>query len=222
MGTKRKRKLADLPYKGSGGDMAIFAPQYLTDRLKTFTKDMIICLTPRPSLEREGNTHAYFPGLINCCGMLELLANLYGGTTRNRTKRYDRIYAYGRFLRHHCYSNDNLRVLYLALRNATAHHSSAGGVWAENDKVKNGRRVTWTIYADYNHPALALKAESCVLRNDSPYDCPYTHRMHVRLGRLWRDIRDSVFESNGYLNALRSDPLLMQEFANCMEHIYPK
>lgn len=222
MGTKRKRKLADLPYKGSGGDMAIFAPRYLDDRLKTFAKDMNICLTGRPSEDREGNTHAYSPGLMNCCGMLELLANLYGGTTKNHKKRYERIDAYSKFLPHPCYSKDNLRVLYRSLRNATAHHGTAGGVWPENDKVKNGRRVTWRIYADYNHPALALKAESCVLRNDSPHDSPYTHRMHVRLGRLWRDIRDSVFESNGYLDALQSDPVLLKNFENCITCIYPK
>lgn len=50
-------------HRGAGGDIAKFAPEFLKARLQGFEKDMRIYLTGRPSDDRAGLTHAYFPTL---------------------------------------------------------------------------------------------------------------------------------------------------------------
>lgn len=205
---------------GSGGDINKYAHAYLEVRMWQLYKDMTICLEGRRADDGIGFDHAYFPALTICCGTLELLANLYGGSTERGSPRYERLYAYRKFLPDQCYSTDKLRVLFGSLRNALAHHSTAGGLWI--DRKTHSRRITWKICANTGRPGLAINVEAGVLRNNSPYDCRHTHRLTVRLGRLWRDIRDSVIRSNGYRDALLSDPLLMQNFEKCLAKIYPK
>ena len=210
-------------YKGSGGDIEIYAPRFLNDRLRGFYKDIRICLTARESEDRPGNTHAYFPGLLLCCGTLEFLANLYGGSTdmgnRGELARQRRENYRSKFLSPLCYSADNVTWLYKALRNPTAHHGIAGGVFANPQ-----RKITWKIYADYHHPAIFLEKlpSGTTVRNDSPWDCPCTHRLHVRLGRLSNDIISSVVDSGGYLDALRNSKAIRGNFEKCMAKIYPQ
>jgi hypothetical protein len=70
------------PYRGSGGDLRVFAPLFIDDRMAGFEKDLRICLTPVPAIHRRGETHAYFPALAACCGAIEYLATLTIGRAR--------------------------------------------------------------------------------------------------------------------------------------------
>jgi hypothetical protein len=181
---------------------------------------MQICLTGVPSKDRAGVTHAYFPALMNCCATLEYLASLFAGHTRPCNVR--EIIAYAKFLPKPDYSGDAIRVLFCAFRHSVAHRGIASGVWVDRHQAKKERRITWNVHADARRPALEMLSMPGVLRLDPPWDCPYTHRAQIHLGRLWRDIVDSVLAPDGYRDELVSNRDLKDKFTNCMRRLYPK
>ena len=198
----------------------MFASRFVEYRLRGFEKDMRICLTGTPSKERSGATHAYFPALMNCCGTLEYLARLYTGRT-GRAKAIDMVVEYSRFLPKPAYSDESIRVLFDAFRNQIAHRGIASGVWIDEHDDHSGRRITWKIKADSKHPAVELVEDAGFLLFGSPWECTYTHRAHIHLGRLWRDIRDSATAPGGYRDQLLQDDNLVSQFSRCMRYLYP-
>lgn len=212
--TKNKRRL---PHRGAANNPALFATDFLKSRLNGFKKDMGICLTGRPSEARSSLTHAYFPALTSCCGMLEYLAGLYIGRIDGLGKRDITTYA-NKYLPQPDYDNDAVRVLFDAFRNAVSHRGIASGVWVDQHPATRGRRLTWKVLADAAHPALKVVASPGVIIYDSPWLCPYTHRVHIHLGRLWRDIQDSV---DSYITDLTGSRRLQDNFMKCMKRLYP-
>jgi hypothetical protein len=194
----------------------MFAQAFLEARLSGFEKDMRICLTGVPSGTRFGLTHAYFPALTTCCGMMEYLAGLYVGRIDGLGKR--EITAYAKYLPQPDYDAEAIRVLFDAFRNAVAHRGIASGVWVDQHRRMQGRRLTWKVSADTARPALDVVASQGVLVNDPPWPCPYTHRVHIHLGRLWRDIRDSI---SVYTADLIVNQRLQDNFMTCMRRLYP-
>jgi hypothetical protein len=202
-------------HRGAPTDMALFAKKFLSGRLGGFEKDIRICLTGTKT--NDGYvTHAYFPALGTCCGMLEYLAGLYVGRIDGLGR--NEIINYSKYLPQPDYNADAIRVLFEAFRNAVAHRGIASGVWIDQQPATQGRRLTWSVHADSASPALALVSAPGVIKRDSPWPCSYTHRFHIHLGRLWRDIRDSV---NGYLGELVTSKALQSNFQNCMKQLYP-
>jgi len=206
-----------LPHRGAADDQAKFATGFLKGRLAGFEKDMQICLTGIPSEIRSGLTHAYFPALGTCCGMLEYLAGLYSGRIDRLGKR--EVTAYAKYLPQPEYDPEAIRVLFDAFRNAIAHRGIASGVWIDPHPGKGKRRLTWKVSADSGRPALEVIASQGQIIRDSPWPCRYTHRVHIRLGRLWRDIRDSA---DNFLAELVTQQALRNNFFRCMTQLYPK
>lgn len=218
---KTKERRVRQRHRGANGDMAKFASAFLEARLKGFEKDMRICLTPMQSHDRPGSTHAYFPALMNCCGMLEYLAGFFNGWTRPCGLGQLNAYA-ETYLPQPDYDEDAMRVLFCALRHPVAHRGIASGVWVDRHAHHKGRRITWMIHADAIHPAVQIKQQAGVLKFDPPWPCCYTHRAHVHLGRLWRDIHESVLKPKGYRDALATDLPLLKNFTRYMESMYPR
>ena len=206
--------------KGSDGDIRQYAVAYLEERLRGFDKDVKICLTGKPSDNGSGLTYAYFPALLTCCAMLELLGNLYVGETRGSGWRRAIKYS-GRFLDNRIYSNDNIILLFQVLRHPAAHMNTLSGVRKPGEGHYQDQRITWKIYADARYPAIKIKREAGVLKEQPPWDCPHDYRLYVRLDRLRYDIRDSVLEPGGYLTELLSRKDLLRKFEKCMKQIYP-
>jgi hypothetical protein len=199
--------------------MAQFASEFLEGRLRGFAKDMKICLTGTPSDDSANPTHAYFPALMSCCGMLEYLSGLFAGRTKPCGVK--EIIAYAKYLPKPDYCDDSIRILFYAFRGPIAHHGIASGVWIDRHSAAPERRTTWKISADARRPALRTIEEPGTLRYDPPWECQYTHRVHISLDRLWRDIRDSVLTENGYRDELVSNPKLLRNFTKCMHNLYP-
>lgn len=220
MGNKALRKKSRrILYKGSDGIIRKYAEPYLRDRLSGFDKDMKICLKGIPQPNSRELTHAYFPALMNCCGLLELLGGLYTGNTDST--KINRVFKYRKFLPQPDYSVENIRLLFVVLRHATAHLSTGSGVRIPTKGDYRGKRITWKIYADSQYPAIRLEKERDDLDEQSPWDCPHEYRLHVRLKRLQCDIRGSVLNEGGYLSELLPSKNLMRNFETCMRQIYP-
>lgn len=203
-------------HRGAGSDPAAFAQDFVRKRLTGFEKDMRICLTGVPHLDdptRE--THAYFPALMACCGTLEYLAGLSQGKP-DKPLGHDKIAVYAARYMNPAYNADIVRILWEAFRHKVAHHGISSGVWLDREK---DRRVTWKIEEGDVAPALLLVEETGILEYDPPWPTAYTHRMHIRLGRLWQDIRDSAHR---YLAEHANSHDLQENFEACMRHLYPR
>lgn len=205
-----------LSHRGAADDQRKFAAAFLKGRLAGFEKDMRICLTGIPSEVRPGLTHAYFPALGTCCGMLEYLAGLYVGRIDGLGRR--EVTAYAKYLPQPDYDPEAIRVLVDAFRNAVAHRGIASGVWIDPHQHRGERRLTWRVSADSTRPALEVVESQGQIIKDSPWPCRYTHRVHIRLGRLSRDIRASA---DSFLAELVGQQRLRDNFFRCMKQLYP-
>jgi len=152
--------------------------------------------------------------------MLEYLATLYAGHTRPCSTREMQAYA-KRFLAKYGYSDDTIRILHRAFRHSVAHRGIASGVWIDEHANQSERRITWRIGADCRSPAFRVEEQKGILRFDSPWECRYTHRAHISLGRLWRDIYNSALDDDGYCSVLRTNAGLQDKFRDCMKDLYP-
>ncbi len=211
-----------LPHRGAADNPARFARAFVRGRLRGFQKDIQICLTGIPSGARPGLTHAYFPALASCCATLEYLSGLYLGEAGYRALGQQDVAKYAaRFLPQDTYDPEAIRVLFDAFRNAVAHRGIASGVWTDkhDHRDKRGRRLTWKVYALDEGAPLEVLPDKGELKNDPPWRCRYTHRVHIRLQCLARDICDS---SERYIDALVAAPELQDRFMRCMEALYPK
>jgi hypothetical protein len=212
--TKKKRP----PHRGANGDEVEFARRFVLQRIDGFRKDVEICLTPREWPGKPNSTHAYFPALGACCAMLEYLTGLERGSLHG--VRVDRVVEYAaRYLPQPGYSPRVTTVLVEAFRHRVNHHGIASGVWvngAPDDPA--AERMTWRIWEDSEKPAINIKPEVSYLESDSPWKCPYTHRVHIHLASLASDIADSA---DRYLQALAANPALVTKFYRCMKQMYP-
>jgi hypothetical protein len=205
-------------HRGAPHDPAKFAPAFVRGRLGGFKKDIQICLTGIPSTVRPGLTHAYFPALATCCATLEYLSGLYLGQLKGL--KYQHVIKYAlRFLPQPAYDKDMIRVLFDAFRNGVAHRGIASGVWIDEHPRTRGRRFTWKVYALDEGAALEVLPDEGQITKDPPWSCRYTHRVHIRLGQLAKDICASA---DMYLDALVADRALQDKFMRCMEYLYPR
>lgn len=206
-------------HRGSPDDMLEFARRFIDGRLAGFDKDMEICLTAK---HREGRqpTHAYFPALAACCGTLEYLTGLSQGAC-TQPRGWDKVADWcEKFMPQPEYNRETIRVLFRVFRNPVAHRGIASGVWVDTDKdpKRHGRRMTWKVLAGGQGPGCEIRAEVGQLRCDSPWDCPYTHRVRIDLRRLWRDVCRGAEQ---YKSALSEDAGLLKKFEACMHQLYP-
>ncbi len=205
------------PHRGASNDMRAFALDFVASRMEGFKKDIDICLTGVPSKRRNKKTHAYFPALSACCGTLEYLTALHRGTT-NATGWRQIVNWSNTFLPQPDYCEDTVRILFEAFRHSVAHRGIASGIW--NDRRPgdgHGRRITWKIFADSKRPACALIEENGILKNDPPWPCNYSHRMHIHLLAFSMDL---LAGPNLYRNQLESDDQLVAKFESCMKRLY--
>lgn len=128
------------------------------------------------------------------------------------------VTAYAKYLPQPDYNAEAIRVLFDAFRNAVAHRGIASGVWVDPTPCHARTQAYGKVLADAARPALEVVASQGEIKYDSHWPCPYTHRVHIHLGRLWRDIRDSV---DGYLADLVASQTLQDEFVRCMKRLYP-
>lgn len=198
--------------------MSAFAPAFIDGRLVGFEKDMRICLK---SVEQPGTkkkTAAYFPALGACCSTLEYFVNLHRGNLRPAGHQEVAEFAH-KYLPQPDFDAETVRVLFLAFRHPVAHRGIASGVWVDQQPgPSHGRRLVWALSASSRRPACAVVAEPGVLKQDPPWPTKYTHRVHINLGTLWREIARA---GRAYATDVHTDVDLQRKFAICMKRMYP-
>jgi hypothetical protein len=198
---------------------SLFVRRFIASRLAGFEKDMKICLTPMPSRRNARSTHAYFPALGACCGLMEYLTGLYGGNLNGIGWRQVTEWA-RRYLNQAHYGDDVVRVFFEAFRHSVAHRGIASGIWIDRAPGPGrGRRVTWEVTAGRTRPAVQILKDPGVLKRDPPWECPYTHRAHIHLASLKVDIRNAA---RRYAGEAGNDPDLLANFTSCMRQLYPE
>jgi hypothetical protein len=215
-------KQRQLPYRGSGGDLLVFAPRFIMDRMKGFEKDMRICLTPVMATHRKGQTHAYFPGLAACCGAIEYLGALSignpvpikKGLSRGHIQEFAR-----RYMAQPDYDNEAMRVLWDLFRNGTAHHGITSGVWIDQHVGRADRRLIWAIDERTMQPAVSVREKIGTLIRDPPWNCAYTHVATVHLGQLALDIRAAA---DCLAADIKAGGKPLERFRTAMEVLYPR
>jgi hypothetical protein len=205
-------------HRGASGNISEFATRFVDGRLAGFKKDMSICLTAIDSPTGTGKTHAYFPALAACCGMLEYMTALDQGNVNNIGWRQVADWA-AKYLPQPDYDQDTIRILFEAFRHSVAHRGIASGVWVEKIQGRAPRRVTWRVHANSRQPACRLVAEEGRLKRDPPWACKYTHRMHIHLKKLELDLR---LGAEKYRETVRVDAKVQSRFEACMTQLYPK
>jgi len=196
-----------------------FAERFIRSRLQSFEKDIRICLTPSRDRRDGGVTHAYFPALAACFGTLEYLSGLYRGNLRGIGAQHIADWAL-RYLPQPDYNADAIRILFDAFRHPVAHRGIASGVWIDRRPGPTfGQRLTWKVLADARRPACRVVVDPGSLTRDPPWDCGYTHRVHIHLKRLALDIRQGATQ---YARTTGVQADLQGKFMRCMEQLYPR
>ncbi len=198
--------------------MAHFAPAFVEGRLVGFEKDMRICLTSIELPERKKKTVAYFPALAACCSTLEYFVALHRGNLRPAGYQQVAVFA-ERYLPQPDFDFETIRVLFQAFRHPVAHRGITSGVWLDQQPGPGfDRRLVWAISAGTKRPACQVVAEPGTLTQDPPWPTTYTHRVHINLGALWRDISAGA---RLYSAEVTKSPELQRTFATCMKRLYP-
>lgn len=211
--------MSRIRHRGATNDIGQFASSFVLDRLAGFEKDIEICLTPIPSKTRSGSTHAYFPALAACFGIIEYLTAMHRGRINGLGWRD--VYGWAQnYLPQPDYDEDTIRVFFQAFRNSVAHRGISSGIWLDQMPGPNQwRRITWKVLADARRPSIRIVAEDGMLKNDPPWPCRYTHRVHIHLKSMSVDIRDAA---KRYANDIGQNTQLLNRFQSCMNRLYPR
>lgn len=206
------------PHRGSNGDPAAFAQDFIRKRAQSLRKDISICLTDTPTADGKSITHAYFPALAACCAFLEYMTGLHRG--RLGGIGWDAVDTWAaRYLDRTHYTRDIVRVLFDGFRHSVAHRGIATGIWLDRRLTgAPARRITWRLDEDAERPSCRLLEDVGELVQDPPWPCPHTHRMHIRLAALADDL---YIGAERYATDVAQDQVLLANFKRAMQTLYP-
>jgi len=178
----------------SDKELTTFAKSFFRDRVKSFRKDVAVCLTRRGKKD-----YAEFPALITCIGFADLLSGLYAGNIESHKLRDLKIYA-ARFMGATNYDPVRSEILYLAFRHKIAHLSQPYVVFDTATKKgeytgQKQRRVTWSIYASKRTIPIELKdcpVPKTLKKSLTPWPMSYDCRVLISVRKFQIDIIKSI------------------------------
>lgn len=207
-------------HRNAAKDRALYAERFLKGRLKGFKKDIEICTKGYMISGKKSKTHAYMPALITCISYLEYMATLFTGNIQKLTAQ-SKVNQYSRkFLDQNIYSKEDIRILYKVFRNPIAHRGIPSGVIIDH-KDNEKRRITWKIYVRPEKSAISIQKKKGILQRDPPWDVPFNYRGIISIGRLWRDLIESVEGESGFIDCLKKDNIRLNNFFKIMKKLYP-
>jgi hypothetical protein len=199
-----------------------FAQAFFRDRVGSFRKDIAICLTADANRH-----HAYFPALITCIGFADLLSGLYAGKLEGQGLSELKAYA-ARFMNARNYDPLRIEILYLAFRHKLAHLSFPYVVFDTATRKEltrhKRRRITWTVHASKRRVPIELvdfATPQFLKRSLRPWQVSYNCRAVISVRTFQIDIIKSIYGATGYLRYLQSQLIARENFAKCMQVLFP-
>ena len=197
----------------AGEKLVSYAHKFLENRMVTFRKDIERCLMEGCKVEQ-----AYFPALMTCIGFTEFMSGLLAGTLESgndlgKLEKYSK-----RFLTEH-YDNLKLEILY-GFRHKLAHLAYPHGVLILGDRRKR-RRIIWEVFANEPKPPIQIDDFDKKYLTDPivpPWKVPCDCKVTIGVRALYDDIVRSVAK---YLDELKSDRKMQDNFAKCIRKIFP-
>lgn len=185
-----------------------FAEDFLVkDRLHSLEYEVNRCL----AYDHSG--HSPLPAMKYCFSMIDLLGALYadnakGGNTAANSKYY--------MVSLMKYDPDKADLLLKVYRHKTAHLSAPKT--AINYK---GRIISWKLHDTSKNDHLTISSESGSISLFGQGTIPYKGKFIVDIATLKDNIKESVTNVNGgYLDLLRKDPDLQDDFTDAVNDIY--
>jgi len=209
------------PFK-SDKELVKFARFFFTAYVKSFRKDIAICLTTK-----EDGEHAYFPALITCIAFTDFMSGLYAGKLEHHGLPELLVYAKD-FMNPAHYDQLRLTILYEAFRHKLAHLAYPYVVFDTTTKANRfaghpPRRITWTVYASNRTLPIEVvdfPTPQLITRSLTPWPVSYTCRVKISLPRFRTDIVKSIYGRSGYLRLLEADQNARERFARCMKQYF--
>ena len=199
-----------------------FARSFIDHRLSGFKKDIRACLTPDPYTGK----HAYFPALITCIAMLELMSGLYKGNI-GHIKSFERIlYFRSLFMDKTIYSPLIMKVLYSVMRHKIAHLSHPYMITDTRNEPNlksygKKMRITWYVTEESTRPAIELfEKKGTVTRSPRPpWPVIFDHVLLIHLKSFSADIVSAVNQYEDKLIGV-NNYLLRHRFEKAILHFY--
>ncbi len=187
-----------------------FSREFVKNRINSLEKDVKYCLIDSNSLVK----YAPFPALLYCFSTIDLLGSLLEGDasrkadTSNNSKRYMKIFMN--------YTIEQTNLLIDIFRHKLVHLAQPQFVYTDNQ----GKKITWRYYHDNPEKHLRIDKLDIKINVTFTYNIHATYQFNLGIIQFMLDIKDSVERSNGYLNALETNPSYQTNFVNAIEQIY--
>lgn len=183
-----------------------FAESFLEERIDSLEKDVMHCL-------RE--PYAPFPALLYCFSTIDLLGAIYAGNAQKNRASTQHLKNYMQKFMH--YSEDQVSCLLNIFRHKVVHLSQPNPVFSHN-----GKNISWAYWHnDASHHLKLVPIEPPeTITVTSRLSLTINHRFQISIIHLVKDIRSSVFESEGFLHSLSQEDQLQEKFDKAISEIY--
>jgi hypothetical protein len=199
-------------------DLINHAKGFIKTRMDALEKDVEHCVKTKP--------YAPFPALIYCFSNIDLLGALYGGRadtsapTTQRSKKYSSTQQSKRYMMDFMgYNEEQSTLLQCIFRHKLVHLAEPLLSVIEF----KSRLIAWKYnhYNTVNHlifvPAITTNNKIQITAN---WEIQFDEIFEVSILGLAKDIINSVYKTNGYIESLQKDSALQSHFENAIEDIH--
>lgn len=196
-----------------------FAEQFLSNRLSSLENDITLCLKIDCKTEKQ---QAPFPALLYCFATLDLLGSLYKGHARSRNTVENTTKYMKEFMRTNGtkYQQHQIDLLLKMYRHKIVHLAEPKSVL-----LYNGEFISWKEQDQYSdkHLQISRPAPPEIWIADI-YDnvkIDIDGEFMISILQFKDEIKDSIGRSgDGYLERLRSDKEIRNNFVTAINQIY--
>jgi hypothetical protein len=193
-----------------------YAKKILDGRLSSLDKDVRHCLLPRTT--NTPDSPALFPALLYCFSTIDYLSSLYSGIADNRPGITARAKRYMIILMG--YSDDIATKLQKLFRHNLVHLAMQQEIY-----ISGRDHTAWSISFN-NSPKHLLEENKTTptgvlvsINNENDYVIPVNKILNIDIFLFVRDIKKSVYDSNGYLERLNKETGLQIKFENAIKDL---
>jgi len=181
-----------------------FAKTFIDARIDALEKDVHHCLS---------EPLAPFPAILLCFATIDLLGALSEGNAVNKptkkSKQYMQKYMY--------YTQEQTDLLMGIFRHKIVHLGQPKQIIENND-----RKISWRYH--HSNPEIHLKlikfTNTKYFEVTSQYRIEVDYEFNICISEFVKDIKNSVYEPEGYIHSLKKDTNLQDKFEKAIKDYY--